>query len=348
VTASFLTGVAVTMPQLGETVSEGTVTRWLKAVGDEVRFDEPLLEIATDKVDTEVPSPAAGTLLQILVPEDETVAVGAVLAVISATAGAGAPAVSPSPSPSPSPPRPGPRHRHSPRIRRRAHERGIDLATVVGTGPAGRVTEDDLVRVGAAMDAVPADAALRPARSVATTAVAGYGFATVEVDVTALLGPAATHGSEARSHLLAAITSASVEALRRHRPIRDVLIAVAGSEITLPDAHDLNQAGLRARFTQRPHGDRASGSAELRIADAGAVLLQVSPPREGEIAVIAVGGAVDRVVTLPSASGAVGFGPRCLVAVTISCVSAMLDDTAATDVLNRVRQRVEAAPAGTG
>ena len=75
-------GTDVTMPALGESVTEGTVTRWLKQVGDEVQADEPLLEVSTDKVDTEIPSPASGTLLEIKVNEDETVDVGAVLAVI--------------------------------------------------------------------------------------------------------------------------------------------------------------------------------------------------------------------------------------------------------------------------
>ena len=78
----------VVLPELGESVTEGTVTRWLKQIGDEVAVDEPLLEISTDKVDTEIPSPVAGTLQEILVAEDETVAVGAVLARI----GSGAPA----------------------------------------------------------------------------------------------------------------------------------------------------------------------------------------------------------------------------------------------------------------
>ena len=73
---------SVTMPQLGESVTEGTVTRWLKAEGDHVDADEPLLEVSTDKVDTEVPSPASGTLVSIKVQEDETVDVGAELAVI--------------------------------------------------------------------------------------------------------------------------------------------------------------------------------------------------------------------------------------------------------------------------
>src|SRR5829696_1098571 len=72
----------VNLPALGESVTEGTVTRWLKQVGDEVKVDEPLLEVSTDKVDTEIPSPVAGTLLEIRAEEDDTVEVGAVLAVV--------------------------------------------------------------------------------------------------------------------------------------------------------------------------------------------------------------------------------------------------------------------------
>jgi 2-oxoglutarate dehydrogenase E2 component (dihydrolipoamide succinyltransferase) len=82
----------ITLPQLGETVTEGTITRWFKAVGDIVAADEPLFEVSTDKVDTEVPSPIAGTLLEIRVPEGETVPVGAVIAVVGDSAGAPAPA----------------------------------------------------------------------------------------------------------------------------------------------------------------------------------------------------------------------------------------------------------------
>src|SRR5580704_6334789 len=80
------------MPQLGETVTEGTITRWMKAVGDAVERDEPLFEVSTDKVDSEVPSPAAGVLSEILVPEGETVEVGVRLAVIGDGTGSGAPA----------------------------------------------------------------------------------------------------------------------------------------------------------------------------------------------------------------------------------------------------------------
>ena len=112
--------VSVSMPQLGESVTEGTVTRWLKKEGERVEADEPLLEVSTDKVDTEIPSPAAGVLRGISVGEDETVEVGAELAVIEEGAdapadGAGAPggpaepapAPAGSPGPSPAAPEPG-------------------------------------------------------------------------------------------------------------------------------------------------------------------------------------------------------------------------------------------------
>src|SRR5947208_1511160 len=94
--------VSVTMPALGESVTEGTVTRWLKQDGDRVEADEALLEVSTDKVDTEIPSPASGTLLEIKVGEDETVAVGAPLAVIGSASGATV--ADPAPAPAPATP----------------------------------------------------------------------------------------------------------------------------------------------------------------------------------------------------------------------------------------------------
>ena len=85
----------VSMPQLGESVTEGTVTRWLKSVGDTVRADEPLLEVSTDKVDTEIPSPVSGVLLEIIAGEDAVVLVGGALAVIGEAGSAPAPAAPP-------------------------------------------------------------------------------------------------------------------------------------------------------------------------------------------------------------------------------------------------------------
>ncbi|MDA0647633.1 biotin/lipoyl-containing protein, partial [Nonomuraea ferruginea] len=93
--------VSVQMPQLGESVTEGTVTRWLKKEGERVEADEPLLEVSTDKVDTEIPSPAGGVLQKIVVAEDETVEVGAELAVIDESGQAGAPAPAEEAAPAP-------------------------------------------------------------------------------------------------------------------------------------------------------------------------------------------------------------------------------------------------------
>ena len=147
------------MPKLGETVTTGTVTRWLRAVGDAVAFDDPLLEVATDKVDSEIPSPYTGVLLEIMVPEGETVEVGAALARIGTPAdrpgGAGqaapAPAVPAGPAPAATrpvrpqslPPGNG-RARLSPIVRQLAARHGIDLAAIQGSGATGRITREDV------------------------------------------------------------------------------------------------------------------------------------------------------------------------------------------------------------
>ncbi|MFD7135046.1 biotin/lipoyl-containing protein, partial [Streptomyces sp. NPDC059894] len=102
-------GTDVVLPALGESVTEGTVTRWLKSVGDSVEADEPLLEVSTDKVDTEIPAPTSGVLLEITVGEDETAEVGAKLAVIGAPGAAPAAAPAPAaPAPAPAAPAPAP------------------------------------------------------------------------------------------------------------------------------------------------------------------------------------------------------------------------------------------------
>lgn len=148
----------VALPALGESVTEGTVTRWLKAVGDEVAVDEPLLEVSTDKVDTEIPSPVAGILTQITVPEDETVEVGATLGLIGAV-GSQAPttaAVAPAPpAPSPAaatgatpaataPTEPTASPYASPITRKLARESGVDISTVTPSTADGRITKQDV------------------------------------------------------------------------------------------------------------------------------------------------------------------------------------------------------------
>lgn len=143
--------VKVVMPQLGESVAEGTIVRWIKKVGERVEKYEPLLEVMTDKVNAEVPAPAAGILREILVPEGETVPVGRELAVI-AEAEAKVEAAAPAPvgqgaaQAEVTEAGEGLRQRYSPIVRRLAQEYGIDLSQVPGRGLGGRVTKEDVLR----------------------------------------------------------------------------------------------------------------------------------------------------------------------------------------------------------
>lgn len=154
--------VDVTMPQMGVSVAEGTVVGWSKQPGDWVEADETVLEVSTDKIDTEVPAPASGRLAEILVPEGETVDVGTVLARIETAARPGqahaseaaAPAARPAERAHPADDGDGSAARHySPVVRRIAAEHGIDLAQVEGTGRGGRVRKQDVL---AAVEAAPA------------------------------------------------------------------------------------------------------------------------------------------------------------------------------------------------
>ena len=173
--------VDVVMPQMGESIFEGTITKWLKKPGDKVERDEPLFEISTDKVDAEIPSPSAGVLKEIKIPEGQTVPIQTIVAVIdgvgSAAASAPAPAA-PAPgkpaaaAPAPSAPAPAPtkaaapppppaqsapapaassasssgteRIHSSPLVRRLAKEHGVDLSSIEGTGAGGRITKQDI------------------------------------------------------------------------------------------------------------------------------------------------------------------------------------------------------------
>ncbi len=202
----------VTMPQLGETVTEGTITKWFKKVGEQVKADEPLFEVSTDKVDTEVPSPIAGVLSEIRAQEGDTVAVGAVIAVVGDGAGASSPAPAaaapaaetpppppvapvveaPAPPPAPMAPAPpapaaapvaaatstgdpGDGRLLSPVVRRLVAENGLDPAQIPGTGPGGRITREDVLDFldqRAGRPAAPAAAPAAPAAAPAPAAAA--------------------------------------------------------------------------------------------------------------------------------------------------------------------------------
>ncbi len=370
--------VAVTMPQLGETVAEGTVLRWLKQVGDTVADQEPLLEISTDKVDAEVPSPAGGVLAEIVVGEDETVDVGTVLAHVSPGAGstgllaeaAGEPPVAPmaeerSPSPpsdersSPATPAPsspesdqpgdsadhpqasaGPRHRHSPRVRRLAHDGGVDLATLTGTGPGGRVTPGDVERATSAeeSEALPGHAAPRPlphqSRDSGVSDHRAFRTIVAEVDVPSTQW---LSRSEAAPHPVpgpaaATMVAAVAGALRGHpslvAPGADVAagdLAVSWSTDSqtisslLSQAADLNVGGVAQRLLAGAGTDvdTAGVGFTVSLLQDGDALFEVTAPPPGHVATIAFGPPTERVVVVHAdGSPSIAIRPRSYVAMS--------------------------------
>jgi pyruvate dehydrogenase E2 component (dihydrolipoamide acetyltransferase) len=178
-------GTEVLMPQMGESITEGTLTKWLKKVGDTVARDEPIFEISTDKVDAEIPSPVAGTLTEIKVQEGQTVTVNSVVAVIGSAAGStkAVPAAQPStPAPqaaaTPQPAKVAPAStgeplRSSPLVRKIASENNVDLKSVPGTGASGRITKQDILghlESPSTAPPAPAPAATQaPAQQIAST-----------------------------------------------------------------------------------------------------------------------------------------------------------------------------------
>lgn len=198
-TSNSSNGSFVTMPALGESVTEGTVTRWLKNVGDTVNVDEPLLEVSTDKVDTEIPSPVSGVLLSIEVPVDSTVPVGARLATIGASNGApvATPPVTPAPvTPAPVTPTPvagstpvapakpvtPPQTRSAaplsnsdayvtPIVRKLAAENNVDLSRVRGSGIGGRIRKEDVLAAISTSASTTSSYAAAPASNVASKPV---------------------------------------------------------------------------------------------------------------------------------------------------------------------------------
>ncbi len=172
---------SLTMPNVGEGVTEGEIVRWLKQLGDFVARDEPVVEIETDKAIVEIPSPFEGTLSSILVPEGETVPIGTAIAEITTADSAApepappaaqptpeparAPAPAAEPSPASRPPAAAPAGRYSPAVRRLAAEHGIDLSLVTGSGAHGRVTRQDVLRYlehPAAVEAAPPPSTAAP------------------------------------------------------------------------------------------------------------------------------------------------------------------------------------------
>jgi len=206
--------IDVIMPQMGESIAEGTLSKWLKKTGDPIKRDEPIFEISTDKVDAEIPSPSAGVLAEILVQEGQTVAIQTVVARIEtdASVGAAVPAAAPvtvpapsapPPAPAPSAPAPRPaltaavaappaapasssnggdtleerlRRKSTPLVRKMVAEHNLDLGTIPGTGPAGRVTRNDVLQY---IERAPAAAATPTAPAAPATSGAPSGPAVI-------------------------------------------------------------------------------------------------------------------------------------------------------------------------
>ena len=236
-------GTPVKMPALGESVTEGTVTRWLKQVGDTVDVDEPLLEVSTDKVDTEIPSPVAGTVLEIKVAEDEVVPVGAELAVIGAAISAqqaappppppqqqAAPPAQPAAAPAQEAPAaaiqqaPAPSAATTqgngsgggdagyvtPLVRKLAAEHDVDLTKLAGTGVGGRIRKQDVLEAAEKAKADKAAAAATPTAATATAAPpAGASAQPQKAEPSPLRGR-----TEKMSRLRAVIAKRMVESLQ--------------------------------------------------------------------------------------------------------------------------------------
>ncbi len=183
-------GTEVPMPQMGESITEGTITKWLKKVGDTVARDEPLFEISTDKVDAEIPSPVAGTLTEIKVQEGATVTINTIVAVIGGGAATTAPkSTTPLATPSPAAAfndiqptqtsalaaTPGEPQRSSPLVRKIAKDNNVDLAALSGTGASGRITKQDILghlESGPAKSAAPSSETVSSSPKAGSTSVA--------------------------------------------------------------------------------------------------------------------------------------------------------------------------------
>ena len=278
--------VEVTMPQMGVSVAEGTVTAWRKRPGDRVERDEPVAEISTDKVETEVPSPAAGTLVEVLVEEGETVQVGVVLARIEPAVGSRQSAGT---APAPDAP-------VSPVVRRIAAEHHVDLASVPGSGRRGRVTKRDIVAFieGAngngssrplhtespyreeAPAPAPAGGELSVMRRrigehmVRSLHTAAHCTTVVEADMSAV------EAARGRLSYLPFVARAAIAALREHPQLNatmdgdrmtvhqevhlGIAVSLGGDGLIVPvvrDAHELSHEGLATRIADLAERARA-------------------------------------------------------------------------------------------
>lgn len=331
--------VAVTMPQLGETVTEGTVTHWHKRIGDLVSEGEPLFEISTDKVDTEVPAVVTGRLVEIRAAVDETVTVGATLAMIDiGTAAAVASPAEPPKSVSNTTTRDAahrPRHVASPRARRTLSERGLEVSDLTEAIPGARLTAADvrsLLRQREATIVAPnptVDQAAVPAQSL--------GYISTLVDLRTV-----------QREPLAVVCRAVVEAIGRYPamnrrlgsgPQRAIHLAVGNTVVT--DAGD-KTLGALAREINNGTGDAIAATFEIQHPGAFGSVLSWPSLRRGTAAVLALDAVRPTPIAVAVSDGyAVAIRP--VANLSVSYDASVLGVLVVAAFLDRVRALVESA-----
>lgn len=364
------TAFDVTMPQLGETVSEGTVTGWLVEVGATISAGDALLEVSTDKVDTELPSPVSGVVTEIIAAAGETVAVGAVIGRIAvegeAATAASQPASVPGPTavdaaasqshiPVSAPPPPtlqslaplagvsvatpaGARLRVSPVARRLAADLQIDLASVVGTGPEGAVVKRDIELMGSA-GASPSSAPMTLG-----TRSASLLEASVQVELDAIDRTGATHALV--TYVIRAIVDSLRAASRDHDDLRhlvepsvEYIHAPTGRTVAIPSAAGLRLAGLTSRLEGPADSAEEVAGVAVTILDCTDVDCSISGSMSGAMSVSI--GRRETVPTLSADNGRVSITFQDVCRLSIAVDGAVISVQALIAFAGDVKQVIE-------
>jgi pyruvate/2-oxoglutarate dehydrogenase complex dihydrolipoamide acyltransferase (E2) component len=373
------TRVEVLMPQLGISVTEGTIVQWRKAPGDAVAYEEPICDIDTDKIESELPSPAAGRLVEILVDVGETVATGTAIAVIAATGLREAALVevdSTTSGPADAEPE-GREHVHSPLVQRLAAEHGIDLENIKGTGTGGRVRKQDVLAMVAARQSgtttpydSPAPVPLsRMRRSIGdhmkrSLDTAATVTSWIEVDFSAVERARSQLGTTA----LPVVASATMATLAefpdinawldggdivRHETV-NLGIAVALAEgLLVPvirSAEKLEIAELsrrirdlatRARSGELTADDMRDGTFTITNPGQYGTIMATPVISQPQVAILDVEAIVRRPVVVREASGAEGIAIRPICILGLSWDHRAIDGVAAAQFLGALRSRLE-------
>ncbi|AII03198.1 2-oxo acid dehydrogenase subunit E2 [Rhodococcus opacus] len=365
------TGTTVTLPSLGENITEATITRWLKAPGEYVEFDEPLLEVATDKVDTEIPSPIAGTLLEVLTPEDALVDVGAAVAVLGARSpdAAGAHAQSGAPSPAPAPESPA------------AAAAAVQVPAPAALAPARPPAPESPAAVpqvdsGDRVEKLPRIRRTIARRMIESLQTAAQLTTVVEVDITAI-ARLRTREKEAfhtrtgmKLSFLPFFVAAAMEALTAHPVINSSLDADC-TEVTYHGAVHLGMAvdsdkGLMVPVIRDANGlripalaraiagaadrvrsgtirtdDLSGGTFTITNTGSRGALFDTPIVNQPQSAILGIGTVVERLVPTRGESGELRIDVRSVAYLSLSYDHRIVDGADAARYLTAVKRRLE-------